>query len=384
MTDVLMSRRATPASGARTATVPWRNLDFVLLVVTGALALLGVLMISSATSTRLRNEGEDPYQHVKRQAIYVVAGAAVLVVMLLFDYRALCDRAPMIYIATLVVLVAVLLFGSYNKGARSSFEFGLLQIQPSEIAKVSTIVVLAAYGAAQRNLLDARRVVQMLLLAGAPTLLVYLEPDLGTSLVFMAIVAATLWTAGASARHVGVLVMGAAGVVVVALRLRVLDPYQIERLLTFVNPERGQADAAFNVTQSKIAIGSGGLTGRGLFGGTQTVFGYVPEQRTDFIFTAVGEQLGLIGGVAFLLLFAVVAWRTWRAAAIARDMQGTLLCVGVLAMLMFQIFENIGMTMGIMPVTGIPLPFLSFGGSATLATFAGVGLVLNVGMRRFR
>lgn len=383
MTDIPLSRRTTGAT-TRHADFAWRQIDFLLLSVTGALALLGVLMISSATSTQRRNLGLDPYLYVKRQLIYVAVGIVVLVVITLFDYRMYCDLAHVLYVGTFALLAGVLVFGSSNKGARSWFEFGFVQFQPSEIAKITTIVALATYGAAQRNLLDARRLLKMLGLVGVPAALIYLEPDLGTALVFLAIVVAMVWVAGAQARHVAYLGLAGIMVVVIALRVGALDPYQIERLFTFVNPGKDVADAGFNVTQSKIAIGAGGLAGRGLFRGTQTTFGYVPEQRTDFIFTAVGEQLGLVGGAMFLFLFAIMAWRIWRTAAAARDGQGTLICVGVLAMLMFQIFENIGMTMGIMPVTGIPLPFLSFGGSSTLATFLGLGLVLNVGMYRFR
>jgi rod shape determining protein RodA len=163
----------------------------------------------------------------------------------------------------------------------------------------------------------------------------------------------------------------------------VLKEYQVDRLGAFIDPESNTQESAYSVNQSKIAIGSGGFTGKGLFNGTQTQLAYVPEQNTDFIFTVVGEELGLVGSALVLALFAAVVWRTWRSAALAKDLYGTLVCVGVLAMFVFQIFENVGMTMGIMPITGIPLPFLSYGGSATLASFAAIGLVVNVHMRRF-
>jgi rod shape determining protein RodA len=171
--------------------------------------------------------------------------------------------------------------------------------------------------------------------------------------------------------------------VVAVFQLGVVKQYQLDRLGAFLDPARDQKQSAYNLHQSTIAIGSGGVTGKGLFKGSQTNLSYVPEQRTDFIFTVVGEELGLLGSALLLVLFAIVVWRTWRTATLSKDLYGTLVCVGVMAMFVFQIFENVGMTMGIMPITGIPLPFVSYGGSATVASFAGIGLVLNVYMRRF-
>jgi rod shape determining protein RodA len=167
------------------------------------------------------------------------------------------------------------------------------------------------------------------------------------------------------------------------VQLGILKQYQLDRFSSFIDPSADPQEAAYNLEQAKAAIGSGGLTGKGLFKGTQTKGAFVPEQQTDFIFTVVGEELGFVGSFTLLALFALVVWRTWRTATLARDLFGTLLCVGVLSMFMFQIFENIGMTMGIMPITGIPLPFMSYGGSSTVANFAAIGLVLNVHMRRF-
>ncbi|MEY2418198.1 MAG: rod shape determining protein RodA, partial [Actinomycetota bacterium] len=213
---------------------------------------------------------------------------------------------------------------------------------------------------------------------------------LGTALVFIAVLLGVLAVAGAKPRHLAVLTAIGVTAVVLVLQLGVLKQYQLDRFGAFLDQQDSAQRVAFNVNpakynlqQSKVAIGSGGITGKGLFKGTQTNLRYVPEQSTDFIFTVVGEELGLLGSGALILLFAFITYRVWRAAATARDLFGTLVCVGVLCMFVFQIFENIGMTMGIMPITGIPLPFISYGGSSTLAAFAGIGLVLNVGMRRF-
>ena len=225
--------------------------------------------------------------------------------------------------------------------------------------------------------------VTVLVLAAIPTGLIYLQPDLGTALVFLVIIVVMLWVSGARAAHLG----GLAGLGLVSMlatvKLGILKQYQIRRLTSFVNAEGSARTDGYNVVQSKIAIGSGGVTGQGLFQGTQARLGFLPERHTDFIFSVVGEQLGLVGGITILLLLGIVCWRIWHTATVARDTAGTLICVGVLALFLFQIFENVGMTMAIMPVTGIPLPFLSYGGSSTIAEFVAIGLVLNVGMHRF-
>jgi rod shape determining protein RodA len=216
-----------------------------------------------------------------------------------------------------------------------------------------------------------------------------LQPDLGTGLVLVAISAGMLLVAGVRGKHLLVLLIMGVVLTTVVLQSSLLKDYQVARLTAFTqqgvstqgNPEL--AKAQYNVNQSKIAIGNGGALGQGLFQGPQTRLANVPEQHTDFIFTAVGEQLGFAGSATLLALFCIIAWRIWRTAQVARDSFGTLLCVGVLCLLMFQIFENVGMTMGIMPVTGIPLPFVSYGGSSTIAEFAAIGLVMNVYARRF-
>jgi rod shape determining protein RodA len=230
--------------------------------------------------------------------------------------------------------------------------------------------------------MGTRELLIVLGLAAVPFALIYKQPDLGTALVLGAILLGVLLVGGVQTRHLAVL--AAIGVVAVAavLHFGVLKHYQQERVTAFLDSS-SNSEATYNLDQSKIAIGSGGIEGKGLFHGTQTNLSYVPEQQTDFIFTAVGEQLGLVGCALLLSLFVLIVWRTWRAATTARDATGMLLCVGVMAMFVFQIFENVGMTMGIMPIAGIPLPFMSYGGSAIVASFAAIGLVLNVQMRRY-
>jgi rod shape determining protein RodA len=362
---------------------PWRHVDLSLATSILVLASFGLLMIYSATRSRLDEAGVDPQYYLQRQAMFVAIGLGVMVATSVIDYRVFRDFAPVIYAGTVGLLMLVLVLGAEHKGQQASFDIGPFQLQPSEFAKVSLIVCLAAYASSIRGDIDGRRLLAILGLAGVPMGLIYLQPDLGTSLVFGAILLGMLLVSGAKARHLVALLVVAVIAVVAVVNLGVLKDYQYQRLTSFLEPESDTGRSAYNLAQSKTAIGSGGIAGKGLFQGTQTNLSYVPEQHTDFIFTAVGEQLGLIGSALLLALFALVAWRTWRSAALAKDAGGTLICVGVLAMLTFQIFENVGMTMGIMPITGIPLPFLSYGGSSTLATFAAMGLVLNVHMRRF-
>jgi rod shape determining protein RodA len=211
-----------------------------------------------------------------------------------------------------------------------------------------------------------------------------LQPDLGTALVFIAITMGMLLIGGARGRHIVVLTAVGVVVVVGVLNSDLLEDYQRDRLSTFLDAEGEDVqEAGYNLDQSKASIASGRVSGKGLFEGTQTRLGFVPEQHTDFIFTAVGEELGFVGSATVLGLLALLCLRIWRTAQIARDRLGTLICVGVLSMLVFQIFQNVGMTMGIMPITGITLPFMSYGGSSVIASFLAVGLVLNVHMRRF-
>jgi rod shape determining protein RodA len=292
----------------------------------------------------------------------------------------------------LMLLAVVSPLGAKSKGHQAWFPLGSFQLQPSEISKVALIVSLAAFAAwsgrgagrsDDEGELGTPKLIGILVMAGIPMALIMLQPDLGTDLVFLAILFSMLVVAGVRARHLAVLVvLGVVGVIVV-VHLGILQRYQVQRLTSFLDPKGNTRATGYNLAESKTAIGSGGLAGKGLFQGTQTNLSFVPEQHTDFIFTAVGEQLGFVGSGLLLTLFAFVVWRCWRAAMLARDRAGTLICVGVMAVIVFQVFENVGMTMGIMPIAGIPLPFVSYGGSAIMAYSVGMGLVLNVHMRRF-
>ncbi len=374
LTDQLSSRRQR-AAGVRPDS-PLLHVDWVLITSVLFLAGVGMLMIFSAG----RSTG-----FAQRQSLFVVVGIAAMVAVMAIDYRVLVDNAPLVYAGTIVLLLLVLSpIGSRVNGTQGWFDIGPAQLQPAELAKLGLIIGLAGYGSAQRNQLDARRFSIVLVLAAVPAGLILLQPDLGSALVFLAILFAVLWMAGAPAWMLSLLVVCGVAAAFLIIKFNVLEGYQLDRLTAFIDPAADTKRIGFNVAQSKIAIGSGGITGKGLFQGTQTRYGFVPAQHSDFIFTALGEQLGLLGGTAVLIAFSVMCSRIWRAAASSRDSAGTLICVGVLALFVFHIFQNVGMTMGIMPITGIPLPFLSYGGSSVLVSFIAVGLVLSVEMRRFR
>jgi rod shape determining protein RodA len=324
-----------------------------------ALAALGVVLVGAATR---RHGAVFP----ARQLLWVVAGVGVLALTATVDLAALRRRANTFYLLGLAGLVLVLSpLGAATNGAQAWFSVGPLALQPAEIMKPVLVVALGALGARAGGPLDGRRLVGALLLLVLPTGLMLLQPDLGTAMVLVSLT-------------VGVVAVAGVVAVVGVLRAGVLAPYQVERLTGFLHQSADPQGASWNLEQAKIAIGSGGLAGEGLFSGSQTRLAYVPEQHTDFVFTVVGEELGLVGGATVLGLFALLAWRIWRAAWRATDPFGALCCAGILAMLVFQVTENVGMTMGITPITGIPLPFLSYGGSSMLSCFAAVGLAANV------
>jgi rod shape determining protein RodA len=346
--------------------------------------------------------GTDPEAYdvssLKRQIMFIILGVGIMVVVAMIDYRRWRDRVWIPYGVVLVMLPLVLTSaGSEHRGTQAWFQIGSgwafspssegdygFQLQPAEIAKVVVLVVLASILARAEAPLQARWVGLALAALGLPMAFILMQPDLGTAMVFVAIVMGMLLVSGAKLRHLVMLTaVGVLGIVYV-LNSDVLEDYQRDRLTTFIEQDADTQASGYNLNESKTAIGSGGLTGRGLFEGTQTRLGNVPEQETDFIFTALGEELGFLGCATLLALYLILIWRVWRTAQIARDRFGLLLCVGVLSMLVFQVFQNVGMTMGIMPITGIPLPFMSYGGSATLAAWLAMGVVLNVHMHRFR
>ena len=378
----MITTTRVPTSGRRLVRV-----DIALVATTVVLAVIGLVMIYTATRGVLLTQGLSPGYFLKRQAIFVALGVVAMGIMAVIDYRRLESVGMGIYALTVLALLAVLApgIGSHALGASRWFSLGPLQIQPSEFAVLGLIVAVATYCSRRDEGLTWRDVFRVLVLAGIPIILVMVQPDLGTAIIMTIVLLVMLAVAGLPGRILVILVLAAVGVVVIALLAGVLHKYQINRLTTFLHPnstDPNQQRYIYNLQQAKDAIGSGGIWGKGLGHGVETNLGYVPEQQTDFIFTAVGEQLGFVGATFVLGLLALVAWRFLRIAQLARDSFGRLLCAGLFTFFAYSVFQNAGMTMGIMPITGIPLPFISYGGSAALCFFTAVGLALSVYARR--
>jgi rod shape determining protein RodA len=310
----------------------------------------------------------------------VLIGLLAMFVTALIGHRFAQRMAVALYGGMLVLLMAVLVAGVEVKGARAWFQFAGYQLQPSEFGKPIIIVVLAAWFGSVETV-NTQRLVAGLAMVALPTLIILKQPDLGTVLVYGAITAGMTMVAGVKGRHLFILALLAVTGTVVVLQSDRLASYQVDRLLVFIDGE-SNSGARYNLEQAQIAIGNGGLTGKGLFQGTQNNSNLVPEQQTDFIFTVIGEETGFVGSVAVLGLMALLLVRIWRIGQIADDRFGLLLSAGVFSMILFQIFQSVGMAIGIMPITGIPLPLVSYGGSSVLSTFLALGLVQSVHMRR--
>ncbi len=358
----------------------WLHADVILVVATLALTLFGIALIYSAT------RGIDPEAYsdfyLRRQSLFAIIGVLLGAAFTALDYRRFRSLAWPAYASTLLVLLLVLTpLGAERQGARAWFVFGGYQVQPSEFGKLAMILLLAHYAARFGGRLTLSQLLVALGLVSVPMVLILLEPDAGTAVVFAIIAMGMLLVAGAQVRHiVAATLLGLIGLGLI-LNSGIVEEYQRQRLESIFNPG-GDAGDTFNIEQAQIAIGNGGLTGQGYGQGTQTRSGLVPAQETDFIFTVVGEELGFLGSALALGLLAVLLWRIWRSARMAGDLFGSLLSTGVLCMVLFQVFQTVGMAAGIMPVIGIPLPLLSYGGSSILTTMMALGLVLNVSMRR--
>lgn len=377
-----------------TAVVPrrraWlRGLDLGLLVATAGLIAFSLAAIASASYSM--NPG-DRFYFVRRQALWLAVALAAGVAARLVDYRLLVAWAAPLYLLNLGLLGAVLVVGREAQGAQRWIALGPFDFQPSEVAKLIMIITLASHlGRREVPLRGLREALPYVLHVSVPLLFVLVQPDLGTSLVLGAVLLGMLYAAGVPGGRLAA-VMGA-GLSVAALSIWAhltrgfplpLREYQLNRLLVFLQPGRDPLGAGYHLLQSKIAIGSGDFWGKGLFYGTQNQLNFLPNRHTDFIFSVIGEELGFAGGIAVLGLYCYLVYRILQAARLAGDSQGGFLCVGVASMLSFHVLVNVGMTVGIMPITGIPLPFVSYGGSSLVTSMAGVGLVLNVYGRRFR
>jgi rod shape determining protein RodA len=390
MTGTLFTRRPNSGLGniRRSFTDPTRTIDWVLMAAVGALTIIGAFMIYSATRPRLLNRGADPFQFVQRQIIFVIIAIVVMAVVMWMDYVQLRGSAELFYAVTIVLLILLFVAGSVTGGARLSFDVGPIAIQPSEIGKVSTLLLLAGFLADDdANTVRYERFIQSLFIVGVPVALVAIQPDLGSASVFVACAMGVLLVAGADIKYIILITSLAIVSVIAGVVSGVVKDYQLRRITGFLNQNSDSAALQTLVTQvrfAKRAVATGGFFGKGYLNGPLTNGAFIPVQSTDFVFSAVGEQFGMLGSGIVLGLFGVVLWRIYRIARIAQDRLGFLICAGVFTMILWQAFQNIGMTMGITPVSGVPLPFVSYGGSHTVAFAIMIGLVQSVHMRRFR
>ncbi|MBO4255325.1 rod shape-determining protein RodA [Streptomyces griseorubiginosus] len=366
-----------------------RRLDWPMLLSALALSGIGSLLVFSATRNRTEINQGDPYYFLIRHVMNTGIGFALMVGTIWLGHRTLRNVVPILYgISLFGVLLVLTPLGATINGSRNWIVLGGgFSLQPAEFVKVSIILGMAMLlsarvDAGDRPYPDHRTVLQALGLAAVPIMIVLLMPDLGTVLVLVTIILGVLLASGASNRWIfGLLTAGIVGCIAI-WQLHILDEYQINRFAAFANPSLDPAGVGYNTNQARIAIGSGGLTGAGLFHGSQTTGQFVPEQQTDFVFTVAGEELGFVGAGLIIFLLGVVLWRACRIARDSTELYGTIVAAGIVAWFAFQSFENIGMTLGIMPVTGLPLPFVSYGGSSMFAVWVAVGLLQSIKVQR--
>ncbi|MEU6948240.1 rod shape-determining protein RodA [Streptomyces sp. NPDC046316] len=366
-----------------------RRLDWPILLSSLALSFLGSLLVWSATRGRTELNQGDPYYFLFRHALNTGIGLALMIGTIWLGHRTLRGAVPVLYGISILLILAVLTpLGATINGAHAWIVIGGgFSLQPSEFVKITIILIMAVLLAAKVDAGDQvhpdhRTVAKALALAALPMAIVMLMPDLGSVMVMAVIVLGVLLASGASNRWVlGLIGAGVAGAVAVTA-LGLLDEYQLNRFAAFANPELDPAGVGYNTNQARIAIGSGGLYGAGLFNGHQTSGQFVPEQQTDFIFSVAGEELGFLGGGLIILLIGVILWRACRIARETTELYGTIVAAGIIAWFAFQSFENIGMALGIMPVAGLPLPFVSYGGSSMFAVWVAIGLLQSIRVQR--
>jgi len=357
------------------------NLDFTLLFAVVFLCFYGLLALYS--STRLAAGGSDPYFFVKRQSLWALLGFIFLITIVFIDYHNLERYSKVIYFGAIALLIMVIISGRSTYGARRWLAIGPFDFQPSEFAKIALIIFLADFLANNKPKLD-NFFYYFLSFAytGLLILLVFMQPDLGTSLVYLAILIIMLFVAGVKIKFLVFTFLAALSSVPILWTF--LKDYQKSRLILFLNPNLDPLGGGYNVIQSRIAIGSGGFLGNGIFSGLQSQLNFLPAQHTDFIFSVLGEELGFIGAILLLGLYATILWRGIKIALEARDLLGTLLATGAVSFLFFHIVVNIGMAMGMLPATGLPLPFLSYGGSFMISNLMAIGILLNVELHKVK
>ncbi|GAA1116407.1 MULTISPECIES: FtsW/RodA/SpoVE family cell cycle protein [Kitasatospora] len=368
---------------------PLRRMDWIMILSALALSLGSSLLVWSATRGRDNLTHGDPQYFLYRHLTNTLVGVVLCAVTVGIGTRRLRTAVPFVYLGVLLLLATTLTpLGSTINGQHSWIQFGGgFSLQPAEFAKLSivmgmAVVLSARVDAGEREFPSSRSVIQALVIAAVPMGVIMLMPDLGSVMVMGIVIMGVLLASGAARRWVfGLIGAGTVGALVI-WKLGVLSKYQIDRFAAFANPSLDPAGVGYNTAQARIAIGSGGLTGMGLFHGFQTTGQFVPEQQTDFVFSVAGEELGFVGGLGLIALLGVILWRACKIARQATDLYGTVLAAGVITWLAFQAFENIGMNLGIMPVAGIPLPFVSYGGSSMFAVWVAIGLLQSVRSQR--
>jgi rod shape determining protein RodA len=362
--------------GART----WRSFDWLLLLSAVLLVGVGIALIHSATLEPSGVKTSLWEDLVFRQSLYGVIGLLLMAAVSAVDYRFYQNFSRLIYLIGLGLLAMIFVIGQTNFGAKSWFDLQIIPLQPSELVKVILILILAKYFSDnQESIQNPLHLALSLAFVGVPVALVYLQPDMGTAMILVATWLGMAWTAGIAIWQFGLLGLGGA-LAAPAVWLQ-LKPYMRDRILAFLNPAQDPSGESYNVIQALISIGSGGLWGKGFLQGTQTQLHFLRVRHTDFIFSVFAEEFGFVGSLVLFALFAILLWRVLRAAALARDGFGRLIACGVATMIFAQVFINLAVNLNVLPATGLPLPFISYGGSSLLTMFIGLGLVESVVMR---
>ena len=389
----LLSRKPDSGLGniRSSPSAPSRNIDWVLMLAVSALSIIGLAVIYTSSRTKFAPGASTPYgfAFVTRQEVFLIAAVVGMIIVMAFDYEWWKDHSRFLYGVTIMLLVMVILVGAVSGGANLSFDLGPLNLQPAEFGKFTVLLVVAAYlGDDRSDELPYHRFIIGLMLVGLPATLIIIQPDLGSASVLIAMAMGIMLVAGAKARYIFMITVLSAVTVGAAVVTGLVNEYQLRRFTAFFNQNSNDPALRDYVYQGKNAIralATGGVTGKGWLQGPITMArSDIPVQWADLPFSAVGEEFGLVGAAVVIGLYALVLLRIWRIAHLSRDLLGTYLCVGVFAMLLWQVFQNIAMTIGIMPITGLPLPWISYGGSGVLTFFALIGLVQNVHMRRYR
>lgn len=362
-----------------------RELDYVLLAAVAAIVGYGLWIVQTVTADDVPG---DPERYVARQGIYVAVGALALTAATAVSPELLRRYRGILFTGAVALMVVVFVVGSSTRGSRRWIDLGSFQLQPSEVGKIVLVLFLAGFLAERSRRIDSAGTgLAAVGLASIPILLVFFEPDFGTALVMCSGCAAALYFAGVRWLHLAMLAIAAAGLAVAVLwalpsaGFQVLKPYQVDRLVGFIHPDSDPSGTTYNINQSITAVGAGGVDGLGAGGATQTNLDFLPEHATDFIFASLAEQRGFLGAAVLLLLYALIVWRGIRIVAVADSLFAAILAGGIVASLLFQVFLNVGMTIGVAPITGIPLPFVSYGGSSMITSLVMIGILQAIRVR---